>query len=222
MLDLMDILGKEVTMALAIHTINSTLDAPDQGSPRVRIKNRLSGTIIARHLQFPHYPSVKYRVRMSDGGAIDFVSAPLTEECNGLDIGQQVTLDVVPKDVLLSPPRWVHPSENNRWPGRVVLTAGREFESLLVVKILGRFWTLTSTRRTFWLNRAPCAWDRVTVHIPLDAISITRRYPGHPHLRPRLLRQVTSQNDRNLQHAHNETGESGTVAPVQIIAQDLK
>lgn len=209
-------------MALATHTIDSTLDVPDLGSSRVRIKNRLAGTIVARHLQYPHYPSVRYRVRMPDGGAIDFVSAPLTEQCNGLDIGQQVTLDVLPNDVLLSPPRWVHPSEHNRWPGRVVLTAGREFESLLVVKILGRFWTLTSTRRTFWLNRAPCAWDRVTVHIPLDAISIRRRYPGHPHLRPRLLRQVMSENDGTVQQAHDETEESGTVPPVQLISQGLK
>ena len=206
-------------MALAIHTTESTLDVPTLHPPGVRIKNRLLGTVIARHLQYPHYPRTKYRVRMLDGETIDFVSAPLTEQSNDLDIGQHVTLDVLPGDVMMSPPRWVHPSEENRWPGRVVLSAGREFESLVVVKILGRFWTLTSTRRTFWLNRPPCAWNRVTVHIPPDAISIRRRYPGHPHLRPRLLRQVTGRKDRSIEHAHDETGEHGAIAPVQLTPQ---
>ena len=96
---------------------------------------------------------------------------------------------------MLSPPRWVSNLEENQWPARIVLAAQQEFESLVVVKILGRFWTLTSSQRTFWLNRPPCAWDRVTVHIPLDAVSIRRRYPGHPHLRPRLLTLATGRND---------------------------
>jgi hypothetical protein len=178
-------------MALAAHTTESTLDISTLHPPGVRIKNRLVGIIIARHLYYPHYPRARYRVRMPDGGTIDFASAPLTGESDSLDIGHQVTLDILPSDILISPPRWISHLEDNRWPGRVVLAAHREFESLVVVKILGRFCTLTTTRRAFWLNRPPCAWDRVTVHIPLDAVSIRRCYPGHPHLRPRLLTEVT-------------------------------
>jgi hypothetical protein len=209
-------------MALAAHTTESTLDVPALHPPGVRIKNRLVGTIVARHLQYPYYPRAKYRVRMPDGGTIDFVSEPLAEQSNGLDIGQHVTLDVLPSDVMLSPPRWVSHLEDNRWPGRVVLAAHREFESLVVVKILGSFWTLTSSRKTFWLNRPPCAWDRVTVHIPLDAISIKRRYPGHPHLRPRLLRPMTGRNEGTSHSILDAAGESGAVAPIQLISHDQR
>jgi hypothetical protein len=196
-------------MAPAVHAIESALDVPTPHPPRVRIKNRLVGIIVARCTQFPNYPRVKYHVRMPDGGAISFVSAPLTEQSDGLDIGQQVTLDILPSDVMLSPPRWLSHLEDNHWPGRVVLAANQEFESLVVVKILGRFWTLTSTRNTSWLDRPPRAWDRVTVHIPLDAILIRRRYPGHPHLRPRLLTEVTGRDATAVPPAHDEANASG-------------
>ena len=56
-------------MALAAHTTESTMEIPARQAPRVRIKNRLVGTIVARCTQFPHYPRVKYRIRMPDGGA---------------------------------------------------------------------------------------------------------------------------------------------------------
>ena len=66
------------------------------------------------------------------------VSVPETEQCEALDIGQQVTLEVPPGDVLLSPPRWVSFLEYNCWPARVVLSANGGFDSLLVLKILGQ------------------------------------------------------------------------------------
>jgi hypothetical protein len=175
--------------------VTEILDVPTLHPRAIRIKNTLVGTIVARHPEFPYYPRPKYRVRMPGGESIEFLSASLAEQPDDLDIGQQVTLDVLPNDVMLSPPRWVSNFEENQWPARVVLAAHQEFESLIVVKILGRFWTLTSSRRTFWLNRPPCAWDRVTVHIPIDAVSIRRRFPGHPHLRTRLLTLTTGRND---------------------------
>jgi hypothetical protein len=177
-------------MVPAAHIAESSLDVPEIHSHRVRIKNRLFGTIVSRQLQPLCQHQIKYRVRMLDGETVNFISAAPSEESADVDIGQHVTLDVLPSDVMLSPPRWVSHLEDNRWPARVVLAAQQEFGSLVTVKILGRFWTLKSTQRIFWLNRPPCAWDRVTVHIPLDAISIRRRYPGHPHLRPRLLREM--------------------------------
>ncbi|HJR76247.1 MAG TPA: hypothetical protein VJ805_04710 [Nitrospiraceae bacterium] len=79
---------------------------------------------------------------------------------------------------MLNPPRWVSHLEDNQWPARVVLAAYHEYELLVVVKILGRFWTFTSTRHTSWLHRPPRAWDRVTVHIPLDAISSGAAIPA--------------------------------------------
>ena len=175
--------------------VTEILDVPTLHPRAIRIKNRVVGTIVARHLEFPHYPRPKYRVRMLGGETIEFLYTSLADHSDNLDIGQQVTLDVLPSDVMLSPPRWVSNLEENQWPARVVLAAHQQFESLVVLKILGRFWTLTSSRRTFWLNRPPCAWDRVTVHIPLDALSIRRRYPCHPHLRPRLLTLATGRND---------------------------
>ena len=182
-------------MALAARTAESaaesTMDIPTLQPPGIRIKNRLIGTIVAQCNHFPHDTRVTYRVRMSDGGTISFVCAPSQDQSYDLNLGQQVTLDVLPCDVMLNPPRWMSHLEDNQWPARVVLAAYHEYELLVVVKILGRFWTFTSTRHTSWLNRPPRAWDRVTAHIPLDAILIRRRYPGHPHLRPRLLTEST-------------------------------
>lgn len=177
-------------MALMAHRIETALDVPELQPSLIRIKNKLVGTVVARHYQYPHYPLAKYRVRLPDNGTIDLVSVPETEQCEELDIGQQVTLEVPPGDVLLSPPRWVSFLEDNCWPARVVLSANGGFDSLLVLKILGRSLTLTTTDNMFWLNRPPRAWDRVTIHIPLNAVSIKQRYPGHSRLRPRLLTEI--------------------------------
>jgi hypothetical protein len=166
-------------------------DVLDTRPPHILIKNRLVGTIVARHHQYPHYPLAKYRVRLLDRGTIDFVSSPEMQQSDELDIGQQVTLEVPTSHILLSPPRWVSFLEDNCWPARVVLATNGEFKSLLVLKLLGRCLTLTTTDSMFWLNRPPRAWDRVTIHIPLNAISIKQRYPGHSRLRPRLLTDIT-------------------------------
>jgi hypothetical protein len=178
-------------MALTAHRMELAPDVLDTRLSHIRIKNRLVGTITARHHQHPHYPLAKYSVRLLDRGTIDFVSSPGMQQSDEPDIGQQVTLEIPTGDVLLSPPRWVSFLEDNCWPARVVLAANGGFKSLLVLKLLGRCLTFTTTDNMFWLNRPPRAWDRVTIHIPLNAISIKQRYPGHSRLRPRLLTDIT-------------------------------
>ncbi len=180
-------------MALMAHRIETAPDVLDRRPSHIRITNRLVGTVVARHHQYPHYPLAKYRVRLLDRGTIDFVSSPDAEHSNVLDIGQQITLEISPNDVRLSPPRWVGFLEENCWPARIVLAANGEFESLLVLKVLGRCLTLTTIDSMFWLNRPPRAWDRVTMHIPLNAICLKQRYPGHPRLRPRLLTETSAE-----------------------------
>jgi|SoiMethySBSTD1v2_1073268.scaffolds.fasta_scaffold5897719_1 hypothetical protein len=83
-------------MALMAHRIETALDVPELRPSLIRIKNKFVGTVVARHYQYPHYPLAKYRVRLPDNGTIDLVSVPETEQCEELDIGQQVTLEVPP------------------------------------------------------------------------------------------------------------------------------
>ncbi|WHZ22219.1 MAG: hypothetical protein OJF47_001331 [Nitrospira sp.] len=162
--------------------------AEDRRTPSVLFKNKVVGTVIAYHRSQLH--RIRYRARMADGSTITFLSCTLSVRPDSLDIGQQVTLDIPPRDVILAPPRWVSPLENNCWPARVVLSADHGLSSLLVVKILGSPWTLTSTKQVFWLNRRLHAWDRVTVYIAPESCSVVRRYPGDLRLRPRLLTEA--------------------------------
>lgn len=156
--------------------------------------NRLAGTIIA----YCHDLDRGYRIHTVDKGIVDVTLSPETHHPIRLDRGQHVILDISPAEVILGPPRWVDPSEANHWPGRVVLASHPNADPLVIVKILGQPWTLTSSQNLSWLNRPACAWDQVTVHIPSDAIRVIRRYPGHPHLRPRLLKHVSCQNEQSL------------------------
>ncbi len=153
------------------------------------LHNRLAGTIIA----YCHDLDMGYRIRTVDNGVVDVTPSRETQHPIRLDRGQHVILDISPADVMLSPPRWVDPSEANHWPGRVVLASHPDSDPLLIVKILGQPWTVMSSQRVSCLNRPACAWDRVTVHIPPDAVRIIHRYPGHAHLRPRLLTQTAHQ-----------------------------
>ena len=163
------------------------------------LSKRLVGTIIA----YCHDLDMGYRIRTADNGIVDVTLSRETHHPIRLDRGHHVTLSIPPADVMLSPPRWVDPSETNHWAGRVVLASHPDSEPLLIVKILGQPWTLMSSQSISWLNRRPCAWDRVTVHIPPDAVQIIRRYPGHSHLRPRLL---TTPMCRNEHHTYATSG----------------
>jgi hypothetical protein len=170
-------------MALTVSVPQARPAVEDRCSPSILVKNRLVGTVVdCRRSQ-----RQRYRAHTIDGSAITFFYNAFSGRLDALDIGHHVTLDVSPHDVVLHPPRWVSPLENNCWPARVVLSAGH---SLLVVKILGTPWTLTSTRQAFWLNRPLQAWDRVTVSIAPETCSVVRRYPGDLRLRPRLLTEA--------------------------------
>ncbi|WHZ14137.1 MAG: hypothetical protein OJF52_000972 [Nitrospira sp.] len=177
-------------MALTVSVPQARPAVEDRRTPSILIKNKVVGTVIACHRSQPQ--RMRYRARMAGGSTITFLYRTLSVRPDSLDIGQQVTLDIPPHDVILSPPRWVSPLENNCWPARVVLSARHDLNSLLVVKILGSPWTLTSTRQAFWLNRPLHAWDRVTVYIAPESCSVVRRYPGDLRLRPRLLTEVLS------------------------------
>src|SRR5574340_131446 len=155
-------------------------------SPSILVKNKLVGTVVACHRSQP----MRYLAYTADGAAITFLHCALPGRPGSLDIGQQVILEIPPHDVILNPPRWVSPLENNCWPARVVLSVGQDLNSLLIVKVLGRPWTLTSTRQAFWMSRSLHAGDRVTVYIPSETCSVVRRYPGDLRLRPRLLTEV--------------------------------
>ena len=76
--------------------VTEILDVPTLHPRAIRIKNRLVGTIVARHLEFPHFPRPKYRVRMPGGETIEFLSTSSAEHSDNLDIGEHVTLDVLP------------------------------------------------------------------------------------------------------------------------------
>jgi hypothetical protein len=76
--------------------VTEILDVPTLHPRAIRIKNRLVGTIVARHLEFPHFPRPKYRVRMPGGETIEFLSTSSAEQPDNLDIGEHVTLDVLP------------------------------------------------------------------------------------------------------------------------------
>jgi len=173
-------------MALTASTPQARPTAEDRRTPSIVVKNRLVGTVVGcRRSQHG-----RYRAYTVDGSAITFSYHTLPDRPDTLDIGHHVTLTVSPYDVVLTPPRWVGPLENNCWPARVVLSAGHDLDSLVVVKILGSPWTLTSARRAFWLNRPLHTWDRVTVSIAPETCSVVRRYPGDLRLRPRLLTEI--------------------------------
>lgn len=175
-------------MAITVSIPQARPAVEDRRTPSILVKNKLVGTVIACQRS----QRIRYRARTADGSTITFLYRTVPGPSDSLDIGQQVTLDIPPHDVILNPPRWVSPLENNCWPARVVLSVNHDLDSLLVVKILGSPWTLTSTRQAFWLNRPLHAWDRVTLYIAPESCSVVRRYPGDLRLRPRLLTEVLS------------------------------
>lgn len=175
-------------MAITVSIRQARPAVEDRRTPSILVKNKLVGTVIACQRS----QRIRYCARTADGSTITFLYRTLPGPSDSLDIGQQVTLDIPPHDVILNPPRWVSPLENNCWPARVVLSVNHDLDSLLVVKILGSPWTLTSTRQAFWLNRPLHAWDRVTLYIAPESCSVVRRYPGDLRLRPRLLTEVYS------------------------------
>jgi len=150
--------------------------------PSVVVLNKVSGLVVAR--RHPHRG--QYHVRTSDGVHVT-VHDPPRQGRAAIVIGQQVTVRIPPHAVLISPARPVDAREDNVWPARVVLSAGQQRGSLLIVKIIGRPWTLTGLQQDRPFPRPLRAWDRVTVRIRPEACVIDQIYPGDSRLRPRLL-----------------------------------
>lgn len=156
------------------------------GKPSVIILNKLIGLIVAR--RHPHRCR-HYQVRTADGIHVTVQAPAFPTQTYALSIGQQVSLRIPPHAVMISPARPIEDSEDNVWSARVVLPVGQERGSLLIVKILGRPWTLTSTQQEGQFTRALHTWDHVTVRIRPEACVIDQRYPDDSRLHPRLLTQ---------------------------------
>ncbi|MBS0170005.1 MAG: hypothetical protein JSR62_06585 [Nitrospira sp.] len=156
--------------------------------PSMLIVNKLMGLIVAcRH---PHRRHVQ--VRTADGIHVTVHDPVRPGHTRALSIGQQLSLRIPPHAVTISPERPINATEENVWPARVVLPAGQERGSLLVVKIIGHPWTVTSTQQGWPRSRPLRAWDRVTVRIRPEACVIDQRYPDDSHLRPRLLTESSA------------------------------
>lgn len=151
--------------------------------PSVLVLNTLVGLVVARR----HSPRQHYQVRTADGVMVTVQDPALPGREGALSIGQQVSLRIPPQAVFITPVRPIEPMEDNVWPARVVLPAGQEPGSLLIVKVLGRPWTLTSMQQEGPHAHPLRTWDRVTVRIRPAACVIVRRYPHDSRLHPRLL-----------------------------------
>lgn len=162
---------------------------PNSGAkPSVLILNKLLGLIVARSHPHRRY----YQVATADGIHVTVQDPVLPGQARALSVGQQVSLRIPPHAVTISPARPIEATEDNVWPARVVLPAGQERGPLLIVKILGRAWTLSSTQQEGQLTRPLRAWDRVTVRIRPEACVIDHRYPHDSRLHPRLLTESSS------------------------------
>lgn len=171
-------------MAYMTHTSETMQRLPDRCTPLMRRHNQLLGTVITCSRE----PDNIHRALTRDGNLVHFAHQPDYDQPHPIDLGHHVTLTIAPEDVCLEHPDAMDVMSLNTWPGRIVLAARRDMDTIVIVKILGQFSTLVSTQRISWLNRAPHAWDRVLVHIPPATIHISHRFPGHLRLRPRLLR----------------------------------
>ncbi len=154
----------------------------NKATPSVLIVNKLVGLIVA--CRQPHRRHVQ--VRTADGIHVTVHDPVRSGQARALSIGQQLSLRIPPHAVTIGPERPIKAMEENVWPARVVLPAGPERGSLLIVKIVGQPWTVTSTQQGEFACRLR-AWDRVTVRIRPEACVIDQRYPDDSHLRPRLL-----------------------------------
>lgn len=159
----------------------------NRATPSVLIVNKLVGLVVAcRH---PHRRHVQ--VRTAEGIHVTVHDPVRSGQGRALSIGQQLSLRVPPHAVAISPERPIKATEENVWPARVVLPTGQERGSLLIVKIIGQPWTVTSTQQGEFARRLR-AWDRVTVRIRPEACVIDHRYPDDSRLRPRLLIQSSA------------------------------
>lgn len=155
----------------------------DGAKPSVLVLNKLVGLVVARH----HSHRRHYHVRTTDGVMVTVQDPALPGRAGSLSIGQQVSLRIPPHAVVISPAKPLEATEANVWAARVVLSAGHEAGSLLIVKVLGKPWTLTSTQPGGPLAHPLQTWDRVTLRIRPEACLIHHRYPHDSRLRPRLL-----------------------------------
>lgn len=170
-----------MTLTAVLPQSGRTMNSPAR--PSVIALNKLVGLIVAcRHPHRRHY-----QVRTPEGTHVTVHDPALTPRAHALLLGQQVTLHIPPNAVMISPARPIDTTEDNVWPARVVLPAGQARDNLLIVKILGQPWTLTTTQQEGPLARPLRAWDRVTVQIRPEACVIEHRYPDNSRLRPRLL-----------------------------------
>ncbi|MCW5799428.1 MAG: hypothetical protein LZF60_260040 [Nitrospira sp.] len=156
-------------------------------TPSVLVLNKLVGLVVAR--RHPHRRH--YQMRTADGIHVTVHDPTHPGDARALAIGQQLSLRISPHAVLISPPRPIEPTEDNVWPARVVLPADQSRSALLIVKIIGQPWTLTSMQPEGQGTRPLRAWDRVTVRIRPEACVIDRRYPHDSRLHPRLLTELS-------------------------------